>query len=204
MDQGQDGMDVEDFLAGNGEAFDRLVLRHKDRVFNLCYRLLGDCHEAEDCAQDTFVKVFRSLKHFRFESGFSTWLYAIAVNTCKNKRKSAEFRFWRRILSFGGVSEEQDAACEPAIEDPAPSPLATLAEREQERLLQAAIASLPHDHRTVIVLRHVEGLSHEEICRITGFNLGTLKSKLSRGRLQLQKLLSNEHGLERHSGGTLT
>ncbi len=189
MAKEEDRTDIAAFLSGDREGLDRLVLRHKDRIFNLCYRLLGEYSDAEECAQETFIKVFRSIKGFRFESSFSTWVYTIAVNICKNRRNSAEHRFWKRVLRFGQNSQEQEGPEDYAIEDPAPSPLVRMTEMEKEIMLQAAINSLSHDHRTVIVLRHVEGLSYEEISGITGYNLGTLKSKLARARLILQDKL---------------
>lgn len=189
MAQDADRSDISAFLAGSREALDRLVLRHQDRIFNLCCRLLGDRGEAEECAQETFVKMFRSLKGFRLESSFSTWLYAIAVNTCKNRRNCAETRFWNRVLRFGQNSNEEEEYPELEIEDAAPSVLSRMEERERHDSIQKAIDSLPHDWKTVIVLRHVEELSYEEICDITGYNPGTLKSKLARARLQLQKKL---------------
>ena len=190
MEQRQEAGWIEAFLAGDRSAFDKLVLRHQDRVFNVCYRLLGDYEEASDCAQETFVKVYRALKDFRFGSSFSTWLYAIAVNTCKNKLNSAEYRRRKRMVplddppgnSTGGATVRE-------LEDPAPSPLAQLTEKERERLVQEAIDELPHDARMVVVLRDVEGLSYEEIVQATGYNMGTLKSKLARARQQLKEKL---------------
>lgn len=113
---------------------DRLVLRHKDRIFNLCYRLLGEYSDAEERAQETFIKVFRSIKCFRFESSFSTWLYTIAVNVCKNRRNSDEHRFWKRVLGFGQNSREEEGPEDFEIEDPAPSPLVRMTEREKVEL----------------------------------------------------------------------
>ena len=84
----EDAALIRAFQAGNRSAFDQLVVKYKDRLFNLCFWVLGDYHDANDSAQETFIKVFRSLKGFRFESAFSTWLYRIAINTCKNKLKS--------------------------------------------------------------------------------------------------------------------
>ena len=167
-------------------------MRHKDRIFNLCYRLLGQYEDAEECAQETFYKGVPIDHGFRFESSFSTWLYTIAVNICRNRRSSAEHRFWKRVLRFGRNSQEQESPEEFEIEDPEPSPLARITEREKQMMLEAAVNSLSHDHRTVIVLRHVEGLSYEEISRITGYNIGTLKSKLARARLLLQNKLQDE------------
>ncbi|MFZ2448711.1 MAG: sigma-70 family RNA polymerase sigma factor [Syntrophobacteraceae bacterium] len=185
----EDSADIAAYLAGDRAALDRLVLRHKDSVFNLCYRLLGDYGDAEECAQETFVKVLRSIAGFRREASFSTWLFTIAVNTCKNKRKSSEYRFWKHALRLGRNPRDDDGPEEFEIEDQTPSALAQMTEKEREILLQSAIDSLPYDYRTVIVLRHVEELPYDEIARITGYNLGTLKSKLARARIELQKKL---------------
>lgn len=187
----EDCVDIRAFLDGERGAFDRLVMRHADRTLNLCTRLLGDREEAEDCAQEVFIKVFQNVKNFRLESRFSTWLYAIAVNTCKNRRKSTEFRFWKKIMRLGLDPDEDEGEVIPDTVDPSPSPLTLLTNREQERLLEKAMAALSHDHRMVLVLRHVEGLSYEDICQITGYNSGTLKSKLARARRQLHhKIMS--------------
>ena len=137
--QNEDGPDISAFLAGEAKALDRLVMRHKDRIFNLCFRLLGDHCDAEECALDIFVKVFRSLKTFRLESSFSTWLYSIAINTCKNRRNSAEFRFWRRVLRFGKDSREEEDGADFDFEDPSASPLDLMAEKEREFLIQSAL-----------------------------------------------------------------
>jgi RNA polymerase sigma-70 factor, ECF subfamily len=178
---------ISAFLANDRSAFDKLVLRHQDRVFNLCYRLLGDREEANDCAQEVFVKVYRSLKTFRGAASFSTWLCAIAVNTCKNRLKSNEHRFWRKVVRIDPPAEHEHQRGAVELADPAPSPLAQLTQKEQERLLQEAINALPQEARTVIVLRDVEGLSYDEITQITGYNLGTVKSKLARARQRLRE-----------------
>ena len=86
--------------AGDMAAFDELVLKHKDRLFNLVYWFLGDYQDANDCAQETFIKVFKSIKKFRFESAFSTWLYRVAINTCKNKIKSSAHRWKKKTVSL--------------------------------------------------------------------------------------------------------
>jgi RNA polymerase sigma-70 factor (ECF subfamily) len=183
---------IRAFLANDRSAFDKLVVRHQDRVFNLCYRLLGDREEASDCAQEVFVKVYRSLKGFRGAASFSTWLGAIAVNTCKNRLKSKEHRFWRKVVRIDPPPKNDERTATLQLADPAPSPLAQLTQKEQDRLLQEAINGLPPEARAVIVLRDVEGLSYEEITQITGYNPGTVKSKLARARRQLRECV--EHG----------
>ena len=101
---------VKAFQAGKKAAFDDLVIRHKDRLFNLCYWFLGDYHEANDSAQETFIKAYRSLKRFRCESAFSTWLYRIAVNTCKNRFKSSEYRQKKRTVSLDNPGKLEGGA----------------------------------------------------------------------------------------------
>jgi len=170
-------------------AFDELVNRHKDRVFNLCYRFLGDYHEADDIAQEVFIKVFRSLIRFRFESTFSTWVYRIAVNTCKNRINSMEYRYkkWMRRLDTAVPALD----CEASNTAPGASntPLERLAQKERAEQINRALGALSGNKKIVAVLRDIEGLSYEEISRITGLNPGTVKSCLARARADLQKRL---------------
>ncbi|MFA5334515.1 MAG: sigma-70 family RNA polymerase sigma factor [Candidatus Omnitrophota bacterium] len=169
--------------------FDELVLEHKDKVFNLCYRFLGNYEEADDCAQETFVKVYRSLKDFRRESSVSTWIYRIAVNTCKNRAASAQYRRSRNMVRLDEPKETEDGARPSEIGDDKLSPAKEADRREKGELIQEAIDSLPHDQKSVVILRDVEGLSYEDIAGATGLNPGTVKSKLSRARQELRKKL---------------
>jgi RNA polymerase sigma-70 factor (ECF subfamily) len=176
------------FQAGDPKAFDELVRRHQERVFNLCYRMVGMYEDADDCAQETFVRVYRSLKEFGFRSAFSTWLYRIAVNTCKNHLASRGYRRNREMVRINGNTAGESTA--PAeIGDCTYAPNGALERKETEELVQRTIDSLPDDQRTVVVLRDVEDLSYEEIARITGLNLGTVKSKIARGRRHLREKL---------------
>jgi len=180
---------VKAFQSGKMIAFDELILRHKDRIFSLCYRFTGNFHEAEDCAQDVFLKVYRSLMRFRLESSFYTWLYRITVNTCKSRLKSIKDRDIKKI----GYMDNPEKCGEDyqALEkgDEGESPVTELEKMERIRLVQNAIDSLPAWQKDVIILRDIEGLSYEEITRITGYRLGTLKSKLSRARHSLKERL---------------
>lgn len=169
------------FKSGKEEGFNRLVLRHKDRIYGLCLRLLArDPHEAEDAAQETFVKVYHALKDFRMESKFSSWLYRIAVNTCKNRLASRSYQESRR---------RQDPEADPEGAPTSPSPEQVLEAKGKREQIEAAIARLPEEQRTLVVLRDVEGRSYEEIAESTGLNPGTVKSRLNRGRGQLKEWL---------------
>ena len=179
---------VRSFQAGNKAAFDKLVLKHKDRIFNLCIRFLGDYQEANDSAQEVFVKAYRSLKGFRFESAFGTWLYRIAVNTCKNKVKSLDYRYAKRMVYLDNPGAVQDGyGLE--ISDETQSPLAELEKKERMELIQRAIESLPPEQKMVVILRDIQGLPYDDIADITGYGLGTVKSRLSRARLELRRKL---------------
>jgi RNA polymerase sigma-70 factor (ECF subfamily) len=185
---GQDALLIKDFQGGDRAAFDKLVLRHKDKLFNLCYSFLGDYEEANDSSQEAFIKAYQGLKKFRFESSFSTWLYRIAVNTCTNKVKSLANRQKKMTSSLdnpGGMDEKRSLE----IRDDAPTPLMELEEKERQALIRRAVDRLPPEHKAVITLRDIEGLSYEEIAEITGSNLGTVKSRLSRARIDLSSKL---------------
>ena len=180
---------IRAFCGGDKAAFDSLVLKHKDRVFNLCYRLLGDYEEANDSAQETFIKVYGSLKKFRFESAFSTWLYRIAVNTCKNKLKSSAYRQKRKMVPLDNPVLANTRRPGREIQDESQSPAIELEKKERMRAIQEAINALAPEQKEVVTLRDIEGFSYEEVAEITGFNLGTVKSRLARARQDLRKKL---------------
>lgn len=185
----QDAALIRAFHEGDKAAFDKLVLKHKDRLFNLCYRLLGDYEEANDSAQETFIKVYRALKRFRFESAFSTWLYRIAVNTCKNKLKSSAYRQKRKMVPLDNPVLANRSQPSREIQDESQSPAIELEKKERMRIIQEAIDALPPEQKEVVTLRDIEGFSYEEVAEITGFNLGTVKSRLARARQDLRKKL---------------
>ena len=180
---------IRSFLNGEKEAFNELVIRHQDRVFNLCYRFFGDLNEADDMAQEIFIKVYRSIGSFRFESGFSTWMYRIAVNTCQNRLKSMDYRFKKMISSFQGKNDPEKDGPEWEFPDRSSSPLLELEAKESALRVQKAINGLPKDKKTMVILRDIQGLSYEEMAGITGFTMGTVKSKLARARRELKKKL---------------
>jgi len=182
---------IRAFHRGEKAAFDIIVLRYKDRVFNLCFRFLGNYHDAEDTTQDVFVRAFDSLGSFRFESTFFTWLYRIAVNTCKNRVKSLGYRYRKmgsEVEITDGAIEHQSGHADSLSKT---DPYTDLEKKETMKTLQSAIHSLPSDQRSVVILRDIQGMSYEEIMHITGFKLGTLKSKLSRARSALKEKLGD-------------
>jgi len=183
---------INAFLAGDKKAFDQLVIRHKDRVFTVCYWFLGDYAEASDNAQETFIKAFRSLKRFRFESSFSTWIYRIAVNTCKNRLKSSQYKKKKKTLSLHDPLGGRESTMLMEIADDCPSPMNELEDKQRRMRIYGAIDTLPPEQKSVVVLRDIQGLSYDEIADITSIGMGTVKSRLARARQTLRDLLRNE------------
>ncbi len=172
-------------------AFRELIDAHRDRVFNITYRLLGSRAEAEDVAQEVFIAVLKTIDTFREESKFSTWLYRVAVNHAKNRIKYLARRHDRDRDELDESSNGPNGAiCGP---QPA-APDRALEATQMEKLLQEAIAELDEEQRIVIILRDVEDLSIEEICKITDLPDGTVKSRLHRARLVLRKKLQRHVG----------
>jgi RNA polymerase sigma-70 factor (ECF subfamily) len=176
-------------LRGREEkAFRELLDLQRDRVFNITFRMLGNRAEAEDVAQEVFIQVFKTIESFRGDSKFSTWLYRVTVNTCKNRIKYLARRHDR---DRDELDETTNSANGQIGAPPPDAPDRALEGAQLEQLLQEAIAKLDDDHRIVVVLRDVEDLSIEEICEITGLPDGTVKSRLHRARLQLRKKLQH-------------
>ncbi len=174
---------VTQAAAGDQDAFDELVRRHRLRVFNLARVLVGDDGEAEDLAQETFVRVWRALGRFRGESTFRTWLYRVALNVIHTHlaRKAR----WRSVWGWWP---------EAAPEAPPAEPQAGLAgldtDLARRDLIDRALASLPTDLRVAVTLRDVEGLEYREIAEALGIPVGTVMSRIFRGRARLKPLLA--------------
>ena len=186
----EDAVLVKAFQAGDKSAFDKLVIRHKEKLFNVCYWLLGDYQEANDSAQDAFIKAIRGLRKFRSESKFFTWLYRIAVNTCKNKLQSVEYRQKNKMVRLDNPGHPAATESAVGIEDESQSPVVKLERKERLALLKKTINVLSSDQKTVVVLRDIEGLSYKEIASITCLSLSAVKSRLFRGRLDLRERLT--------------
>jgi RNA polymerase sigma-70 factor (ECF subfamily) len=164
--------------AGDVPAFEELVMTYQHRVFGVALRMLGNRAEAEDVAQEAFVRAHRALGAFRGDAKLSTWLYAITSRLCLNRLASGE----RRMARQG-----EDALLR--LSDAGPRPDAALERRELETALGRAIAELPEDRRIVVVLRDLEGLSYEEIAQVLELELGTVRSRLHRARAELKEKL---------------
>jgi len=168
---------LERLRAGDARAFEELVIAYQHRVFGVALRMLGSRAEAEEIAQEVFLRAYRAIGEFRGEARLGTWLYGIASRLCLNRLASPDRRLARGDEALADVA--------------APTPdAASAAERaERDAALRAAIAGLPEDRRLVLVLRDVEGLSYEEIAETLAIDPGTVRSRLHRARLQLKEKL---------------
>ncbi len=178
---------MSQFQAGTVEAFDILVGRYKDPLTNYIYRFLGDMKECEDLLQETFLRVYRNRHSYRRIARFSTWLYTIAGNLARSEYRK---RKRRRISSLQSVNKN-DEEYEMEVPDETFSPDKDTESSIQDFYIQEALAQIPEEFREVVVLRDVQQLSYEEIAEITGLPMGTVKSRINRGRTKLQILLKD-------------
>lgn len=180
---------IERFKENDMRAFDKLVLKYQNLIFNLCFRFVGDYDDANDCAQETFVKVYKGLKKYEFQSSFSTWIYRIAINTCKNQLSSKNFKISQKAIRLDNPRNPENSIYTTDIRDKAFNPVKLLEKKEKNLAIQNAISTLPVKQKMLIILRDIEGKSYKEISEITEIKLGTVKSKLTRARRRLRELL---------------
>lgn len=185
------------------EAFREMVTRHQAPIYSLCLRMLGNPAEAEDVAQDVFVRCFVSIERFRGDSSLSTWLYRIAVNLCKNRLKHLSRRRWGLFDRFEELAERllgERPGMGSSMGEALPPPDAALTGSQTERWVQQALSSLEVEHRELLILRDIEGLSYADVQAVTGLAEGTVKSRLHRARLALkaayERLLAADGGTE--------
>lgn len=175
---------IEQFQQGNIYAFEEIVRRYKDQLINFAYRYLNDFDDAEDVVQETFMRVFRKKKAYKNVAKFSTWIYTITGNLAKTELRR---RRRRKILSLSNLGyEDKDFE----LKDIKKGPEESVDELIQDGVIQQAINSLPEKFREVIIFRDIQELSYEEISTILKIPLGTVKSRVNRGRLKLREKLT--------------
>lgn len=176
---------------GDVAAFEELISDQQDRIYNVAYRMVGDPELALDMAQEVFLKAFRSIKAFRSQARFSTWLYSIATNVCLDEIRKMKRRPYQQSLNRPIDTEEGEIEWE--LPSPGPGPEEEVERGEVQRAVQEALLRIPDDQRLLIVLRDLEDLSYQEIADRMGWPLGTVKSGLYRARQALkEQLLESE------------
>jgi RNA polymerase sigma-70 factor (ECF subfamily) len=175
-----DRQTIQAVLSGDADRFGLLVLKYQDRLFNGVIRMLGSASDAEDVVQDSFLQAFRKLSTFRETSSFYTWIYRIAINAAINLRRRD--RRSRTQSDFNTLSER-------LIADDQPGPTRRIEQSEEVQALQDGLNQLSDEHRNILVLREIEGMSYEDISQILDMPIGTVRSRLHRARLQLRDCL---------------
>ncbi len=175
-------------LAGDRLAFGELVERYQNRLLNFIYRTTGDRERAEDLVQETFIRVYRHLHRFDQTKKFSTWIYTISSNLAKNELRN---RSRNPLVLFQTLMKNRDNDTRPLEwEDNTYRPDDLFRKRHLKSQVDAAVDQLPEHHRTVFILREMEGKTYEEIADITATNLGTVKSRLNRARNNFAQLIA--------------
>ncbi|HUZ96127.1 MAG TPA: sigma-70 family RNA polymerase sigma factor [Edaphobacter sp.] len=198
----EDAALVAELKAGSEDAFAILIAQYHQPLYSLIARSLNDPADAADITQEVFIKVFRSIRGFHGDASLRTWLYRIALHEASNQR-----RWWSRhkkqeitIDSPYDQEEDGNSICLSAtLADDGNSPFDDVAQSEVRERVEAALRQIPETFRTVVVLREIEGFAYEEIAEILDVNLGTVKSRLTRGRSALRALILAQQNLAQNN-----
>jgi RNA polymerase sigma-70 factor, ECF subfamily len=184
---------VAELKAGSEAAYAWLIGEFQQPVYGLVYRVVNDPADAADTTQEVFLKVFRGMKHFHGESSLKTWIYRIALHEAANRRRWW-FRHKAKETSIEPAETERsgmaESALQAALTDPADSPFDNVAHREVKRRVEQELRKVPEPYRTTLILRDLEEMSYEEIAEVLEISLGTVKSRLTRGREALRQRLA--------------
>ncbi len=188
----EDAALVADLKAGSEEAFTQLIAQYHQPLYSLISRSIQDPADAADITQEVFIKVFRSIRGFHGEASLRTWLYRIALHEASNQR-----RWWSRHKrqeitidsSYESEEENEGTSLSSILADQRDSPFDQAVQTQVRQRVEIALQQLPEAYRTVVILREIEGFAYEEIAEILDVNLGTVKSRLTRGRAALRTVL---------------
>ena len=176
---------VRKVLAGDVNAFEQLVIENQKSVYNLALKIMKNESDALDVSQDVFLKAYTNLENFRGDSRFSVWLYRLAYNACIDASRKSKAGMNISLT----VQDEDSESAELDLADNKPLPEEETERRETQREVQAAIQELPEDQRKIIVMREFSDMAYEDIAASLGISVGTVKSRLSRARKNLAKIL---------------
>ncbi|PYR89472.1 MAG: RNA polymerase subunit sigma-24 [Acidobacteria bacterium] len=183
----QEALFVSRLKANEDAAYDELVRTYSGPIYHVAYRMTGDAAEASDAVQDIFLKIFRNIGGFKGEAALKTWIFKIAFSEILNR-----LRWWKRRHRYATLSLDESPdgnAPGDGVADAGPTPEEVLQAKERENAIQQALRRLSHEHRSIIVLRDIEGFSYTEIADVLGISMGTVKSRLARARADLKKSL---------------
>lgn len=180
---------IDRLKAGDVAAFEELVAARSGEIYGLLFRLTENSEEARDLTQETFLRAFQSIGRFRGEADLRTWIYRIAINQARNR-----WRWWRRrnrdlTVSLDATQTNSDRPLMATLAETGANPEQNTLANEREVVLRTALGNLGSAYRETVILRDIEGFSYEEISSTLGINVGTVKSRLARGRQELRKKL---------------
>jgi RNA polymerase sigma-70 factor (ECF subfamily) len=181
---------IERLKRGDAAAFEVLIAERSGEIYGLLYRLTENTEEARDLTQETFLRAFQSIEHFRGDADLRTWIYRIAINQARNR-----WRWWhrRRRDSTVSLDSSDERGTKPLtsmlLADRGNTPEQETLAHERERVLRAALLTLGRSYREAVILRDIEGLSYEEVAATLRISVGTVKSRLARGRSELRRKL---------------
>lgn len=187
-DHYEDSLLVKAARGGDRRAYDLLVSRHQDAVYNLAYRMTGNRDDALELSQEALLKAWNALDRFSGNSSFFTWLYRIAINTALSARRKKRRRKGQVSMEVLGGAGDDEATMQ--LPDPSPGAEDEAERQERRRLVQQAIGELDDEFRVVVVLRDIQQLSYDEISRFLDLPVGTVKSRIFRARTELKERLS--------------
>lgn len=173
---------------GDNQAFEELVRRYEQKIYNTAFRMLGNHEEAKDAMQDAFLRAYRFLKKFKGDSSFYTWLYRITTNVCLTRLKQRQNKEAKTESLDAPITEGEDLQWE--IPDYKYNPELLYERQQMQKALQDAINELPSDYRSVVILRDLQGLSNKEVSKALRLSVASVKSRLHRGRVFLRHRLS--------------
>jgi RNA polymerase sigma-70 factor (ECF subfamily) len=183
---------VERAKSGDIEAFEQLIVGCQKKVFNIAYRMIGNYDDANELAQEVFLKAFRSIKKFKGDSLFSTWIYKVTTNVCLDEIRTRKKKV---VISLDQEIEFNDREIKRQIPDNAPTPDMEAETNELKQIVNESIAQLNENYRSVIILRDIQGLSYGEISKVVNCPEGTVKSRINRARQALKKILQGKKEL---------
>lgn len=182
---------IEKLKSGDAAAFDLLVTRYSDELYGLLFRLTEDTEETGDLLQETFLSALKAINKFRGEADLKTWLFRIAINESRNRHRWWKRRKKEKTFSLDAPVGDSDTPYSDTMSGTSATPEENALRQEREKLLRSALLQLPDIFREAIILCDIEGLSYEEIARTLEINIGTVKSRIARGREELRKRLED-------------
>jgi len=175
---------IDKSISGDLDSFEKLISKYQVYAYNIAFRMMKNPEDAKDASQEAFIKVFKNIKKFNSNSSFSTWLYRIVINTCKDelRKKTENVSLDEKNEEFEIVSDNNDEY----------NPVISYERKYVKNTINEAIKKLPINNRSVLILRDIQGYSYEEIASIENVSIGTVKSRINRARKSLRDILKME------------